>query len=606
MLHSDYPLQALLYTVVAAPLPALAAARLRPRAAPRAACSTSTCAACAVRTPRSPTGTRRASSAGGRRPAWWSRCPTCSTPGRRVPDDHPGDRGPLRPPARARAPPGCSATSTSPGVIDAADVHVARRLSRARRRDRRRAWRWRSPSRCAPCAAARSASTWRPSARDTGLDDLPVAGARRLAWPRWPRARWPASRRCCGSTTTGLLYLDRYWREEEQVCADLLGRPALPPLDGPAQAALEAGLTRVFPAAGYDEQRAAAAVALRAAHHRADRRPGHRQDHHGGRRCWRCSPSRPRPPSRAAAADRPGRTHRQGRGPAAAGGPGRDRRPAARSDRDRLTGLHAVTLHRLLGSRPDSSTRFRHHRDNRLPHDVVVVDETSMVSLTMMARLLEAVRPETRLILVGDPDQLTSVEAGAVLADLVDGLGARSDTRIAALRTSHRFGESIRRLAAAVRDGDADEVLHLLRRRRRPRRAGRGRRPGAAAARRAAPAGAGAAGRCGGRRRDGGAGPARRAPAAVRAPRRPARRPPLEPARRALDQRGDRGRHLVGVVPRPPAAGHRQRLRSRPLQRRHRRRRAPARRAPRRRSRRPPGRSSWPPAGSATSRRCTR
>ena len=46
-----------------------------------------------------------------------------------------------------------------------------------------------------------------------------------------------------------------------------------------------------------------------------------------------------------------------------------------------------------------------------------------MVSLTMMARLLEAVRPKTRLILVGDADQLGSVEAGAVLADLVDGLG---------------------------------------------------------------------------------------------------------------------------------------------------------------------------------------
>ena len=53
---------------------------------------------------------------------------------------------------------------------------------------------------------------------------------------------------------------------------------------------------------------------------------------------------------------------------------------------------------------------------------MIVVDETSMVSLTMMARLLEAVRPDARLILVGDPDQLASVEAGAVLADLVDGL----------------------------------------------------------------------------------------------------------------------------------------------------------------------------------------
>ena len=66
--------------------------------------------------------------------------------------------------------------------------------------------------------------------------------------------------------------------------------------------------------------------------------------------------------------------------------------------------------------------RFKHNRGNRLPHDVIVVDETSMVSLTMMSRLLEAVRPNTRLILVGDPDQLASVEAGAVLADLVEGL----------------------------------------------------------------------------------------------------------------------------------------------------------------------------------------
>ncbi len=93
------------------------------------------------------------------------------------------------------------------------------------------------------------------------------------------------------------------------------------------------------------------------------------------------------------------------------------------ADQEALVGLHATTLHRLLGSRPDTSSRFRHHRGNRLPHDVIVVDETSMVSLTMMARLLEAVRPDTRLLLVGDPDQLASVEAGAVLADLVDGLG---------------------------------------------------------------------------------------------------------------------------------------------------------------------------------------
>ena len=83
-----------------------------------------------------------------------------------------------------------------------------------------------------------------------------------------------------------------------------------------------------------------------------------------------------------------------------------------------------------------------------------------MVSLTMMARLLEAVRPDARLILVGDPDQLASVEAGAVLADLVDGL---SDPKIAALKTSHRFGESIGKLASAIRMGDADQVIEVLR-----------------------------------------------------------------------------------------------------------------------------------------------
>ena len=87
--------------------------------------------------------------------------------------------------------------------------------------------------------------------------------------------------------------------------------------------------------------------------------------------------------------------------------------------RGRLGALTGVTLHRLLGFNPGNRTRFRHNRLNRLPHDVIVVDETSMVSLSMMARLVEAVRPEARLILVGDPEQLASVEAGAVLGDIV-------------------------------------------------------------------------------------------------------------------------------------------------------------------------------------------
>ncbi|HHK5494660.1 TPA: exodeoxyribonuclease V subunit alpha, partial [Pseudomonas aeruginosa] len=76
-----------------------------------------------------------------------------------------------------------------------------------------------------------------------------------------------------------------------------------------------------------------------------------------------------------------------------------------------------TTLHRLLGSRPDTR-HFRHHRDNPLALDVLVVDEASMIDLEMMASLLDALPPQARLILLGDKDQLASVEAGAVLGDL--------------------------------------------------------------------------------------------------------------------------------------------------------------------------------------------
>lgn len=254
-----------------------------------------------------------------------------------------------------------------------------------------------------------------------------------------------------------LLYLDRYWREEQQVCDDLVAllapRSAGPTADVPA-------LERLFPP-GFDEQRIAAEIALSQGVTVLTGGPGTGktttvarllvlladQAEFGGR-------SRPRialaAPTGKAAARLAEAVHREVTCLDAA-------------DRTRLGQLQAVTVHRLLGSRPDTSSRFRHDRGNRLPHDVIVVDETSMVSLTLMARLLEAVRPGARLILVGDADQLASVEAGAVLADLVDGLAARDDVRLAALRTSHRFGKSIGTLADAIRSGDADRVLRLLR-----------------------------------------------------------------------------------------------------------------------------------------------
>ncbi|RKF49539.1 AAA family ATPase [Paraburkholderia fungorum] len=76
----------------------------------------------------------------------------------------------------------------------------------------------------------------------------------------------------------------------------------------------------------------------------------------------------------------------------------------------------SYTLHRLLGSGPGG--RFRHHRDNPLPYDVVVIDEASMIDVAMAVHLLDAIAPQTRLVMLGDKDQLAAVEAGAVFAEL--------------------------------------------------------------------------------------------------------------------------------------------------------------------------------------------
>ncbi len=125
--------------------------------------------------------------------------------------------------------------------------------------------------------------------------------------------------------------------------------------------------------------------------------------------------------------------------------------------RDRMLALRSSTLHRLLGWRPRSHSRFAHDRGNRLPHDVVIVDETSMVSLSLMARLVESVRTDARLVLVGDPGQLASIEAGVVLADIVAvGRG------VVVLERVYRYGGGIARLAGAIRDGDADAAVAAL------------------------------------------------------------------------------------------------------------------------------------------------
>ncbi len=93
-------------------------------------------------------------------------------------------------------------------------------------------------------------------------------------------------------------------------------------------------------------------------------------------------------------------------------------KPGAVTDGADGVGIGAIgTIHRLLGTIPNSP-RFRHNRENPVPFQLVVVDEASMVDLPLMAKLVEAVGRDARLILLGDRDQLASVEAGAVLGDI--------------------------------------------------------------------------------------------------------------------------------------------------------------------------------------------
>ncbi|WP_458373491.1 exodeoxyribonuclease V subunit alpha [Pseudomonas laurylsulfatiphila] len=154
-----------------------------------------------------------------------------------------------------------------------------------------------------------------------------------------------------------------------------------------------------------------------------------------------------------------------------------------------------TTVHRLLGSRP-GTRHFRHHAGNRLPLDVLVVDEASMIDLEMMANLLDALPAHARLVLLGDKDQLASVEAGAVLGDLcrdaeagwyspqtrqwleavsgesLQAGGLQEDTQgahplaqqVVMLRHSRRFGEGsgIGQLARWVNQQQPEEARKLL------------------------------------------------------------------------------------------------------------------------------------------------
>jgi exodeoxyribonuclease V alpha subunit len=126
--------------------------------------------------------------------------------------------------------------------------------------------------------------------------------------------------------------------------------------------------------------------------------------------------------------------------------------------------LEPSTIHRLLGYSPDSG-RFRHHRNNPLSAKVVIVDEGSMLDVTLMERLTNAIQPGARLIILGDANQLPSVAAGSVFRDLVpsgeDGLGPLAAASMR-LEVNHRMksdeasGRSILLAARSINDGDTN------------------------------------------------------------------------------------------------------------------------------------------------------
>ena len=285
---------------------------------------------------------------------------------------------------------GLLASFNEGGVLQSADVHTASRLGRI-------VGEAREPVLLALALAVRSVRTGSICVDLRTIAETPLEEDVQLDWPA--PEEWLAEVASSPLLAAGvlrldqdLLYLDRYWREERQVCEDLLtrlGRRA-PELE---QAVLDAGVLRVFPDDGYDEQR----VAVRQAAER-----------------WTTvltgGPGTGKTTAVAgllallAEQDEIERGHRPRIALAAPTGKAAARLQQAveeamvklaPTDQARLGTLTASTLHRLLGWVPDSSVRFKHNRDRRLPYDIVVVDEASMVSLTMMARLLEALRPTT-------------------------------------------------------------------------------------------------------------------------------------------------------------------------------------------------------------------
>lgn len=142
-----------------------------------------------------------------------------------------------------------------------------------------------------------------------------------------------------------------------------------------------------------------------------------------------------------------------------------DIRNAPEAVRAKVSDVRPVTIHKLLGYRPHGTPRYRFNAGNQLDGSLVVIDEASMLSSSMMYHLLAAVGEKTQLLLVGDPNQLASVDAGTVLGDIAKA-AATSGSRLAGLTETltirHRFGPRIAALADAILEPDGTGVARAF------------------------------------------------------------------------------------------------------------------------------------------------
>lgn len=285
------------------------------------------------------------------------------------------------------------------------------------------------------------------------------------------------------------LYLGRYWWYEKQVAEALLARAALLPQGEVDVALLSEGLQRMFRSDGdaTNWQRVAAAVAVLRRFSVISGGPGTGKTYTvTGILALLLEQAEDFPLRIALAAP-------TGKAAARLSESIRQAKPgvACGNEIRALIPEDASTIHRLLGIRPGQE-QPRYHREHPLPVDLLVVDEASMIDLPLMVRLLAALPDHARLIMLGDKDQLASVEAGSIFADIcgksseahytpkfhallqrvcdeqVDNgkpLGAFAES-IALLHKSYRFSgeEGIGQLAAAVNRGDCETVANLFQR----------------------------------------------------------------------------------------------------------------------------------------------